>query len=110
MAPRYVIAALRLGFALLTFAAIGGQLAHTIDAGNSVVNFVSFFTIDSNILAAVLFLALGLTPKGERSHRTDVLRGARSSTWSPPVWSSRCCSRTPTCRFHCHGSTRCCTE
>ena len=76
MAARYVIAALRLGFALLTFAAIGVQLAHTIDAGNSVVNFVSFFTIDSNILAAVLFLALGLTPTGERSHRTDVLRGA----------------------------------
>ena len=66
MATRYVIAALRLGFALLTFAAIGVQLAHTIDAGNSVVNFVSFFTIDSNILAAVLFLALGLTPTGER--------------------------------------------
>ena len=76
MATRYVIAALRLGFGLLTFAAIGVQLAHTIDAGNSVVNFVSFFTIDSNILAAVLFLSLGLTPTGERSHRTDVLRGA----------------------------------
>ena len=73
---RVVLAVLRLGFAGLTIAAIITQLANQIDRGASVVNFLAFFTIESNILGAAVFLYLGVRPLQGRSPRTEVVRGA----------------------------------
>ncbi len=76
MTARVVLAVLRLGFAGLTIAAIITQLANQIDRGASVVNFLAFFTIESNILGAAVFLYLGVRPLQGRSRRTEVVRGA----------------------------------
>ena len=76
MTARVVLAVLRLGFAGLTIAAIITQLANQIDRGASVVNFLAFFTIESNILGAAVFLYLGVRPLQGRSPRTEVVRGA----------------------------------
>ena len=76
MTARVVLAVLRLGFAGQTIAAIITQLANQIDRGASVVNFLAFFTIESNILGAAVFLYLGVRPLQGRSPRTEVVRGA----------------------------------
>lgn len=73
------IAAYRIFFALLTLVAIGYQLFHSIDINPdfSVGNFFSFFTIESNILAAVVLLAFGLNLVGSPPSRTaELVRGA----------------------------------
>ena len=48
--------------AALTAVALVGQTVMTIDAGRSVVNFVSYFTIESNILVLVTSLLLVQRP------------------------------------------------
>jgi hypothetical protein len=53
---RFVMTLLRLGFGLLTLAAIGSQLAIQIQGGYSVANFFSFFTNLSNLFATAVFL------------------------------------------------------
>lgn len=60
MTARTVGSVLRLAMAAAVVAAIVTQLANTISIGNSVVNFFSFFTIQSNIIgvAAVTTAAL----------------------------------------------------
>ncbi len=67
----------RLGFALLTFSAIAYQFTRGNDnPGFSPLNFFSFFTIQSNILGAVVFV-LGATVLASRpaSLRWDLARG-----------------------------------
>jgi len=68
--------ALRVGFGVLGLAAVGYQLAIQMDAGASVSNFLSFFTIESNILAALVLIATGLLPLARRPSWWDSLRGA----------------------------------
>jgi hypothetical protein len=64
---------IRIAFAGLTAAAIAGQLIKSADIENfSTANFFSFFTIQSNILAAIVLLAGALV----------ALRGQESS----PAW------------------------
>jgi hypothetical protein len=72
------VRAYRLGFALLTFVTIAYQLYNSTTRGNfNPVNFFSFFTIESNILAATLFLLGGrLSDREEGSRGWDLLRGA----------------------------------
>jgi len=50
---------LRIGFGLLALLAVVVQLIRTIQNGNSTANFFSFFTIESNILAAIVLLVVG---------------------------------------------------
>jgi hypothetical protein len=52
--------------ALAVLAAIGTQLANTITVGNSIVNFFSFFTIQSNIIGAVAITIAALAGPGTR--------------------------------------------
>jgi hypothetical protein len=51
---------LRIGFGGLALLAVGVQLAITVQRGGSVVNFLSFFTIDSNLLAAFVLFIVGV--------------------------------------------------
>jgi len=69
-------AALRVGFGALALAAVIYQLTVQIDDGASVSNFLSFFTIESNILAGLVLLVTGLAPGSRRPMRWDDLRGA----------------------------------
>ena len=73
------VAAYRIGFALLTLVAIVYQLFHSIDINPDfrVANFFSFFTIESNIFAAIVLLAFGLGRVGSPPSRTaELVRGA----------------------------------
>ena len=68
----------RIAFAVLTFVAVAYQYTARAALGNfNPVNFFSFFTIQSNLFAATVFLLGGL--RGEReegSRRWGLLRGA----------------------------------
>lgn len=68
----------KLIFAVLVLAAIGAQIIHSGRMANfNPANFFSFFTIESNILAAVLFLVSAFCLwSGERSATLDYARGA----------------------------------
>lgn len=69
----------RFGFALLTLAAIVYQFSVGTRRVDFVpANFFSFFTIQSNMIAAGLFLYLALRPQSdaESSEGMDLLRGA----------------------------------
>ncbi len=72
----------RIGFVLLSFAAVTTQLVLMLDRPNSnIANFFSFFTIQSNIIAAFVLLAsgvMGLRGKAS-SRRWDVVRGGAVS-------------------------------
>lgn len=56
----YILALLRIGFGLLILAAFVAQITHTIGRGGSLSNFFSFFTIESNLLAAFVLLVVGV--------------------------------------------------
>lgn len=60
MKKHNLLAMVRLFFGLLTLAAILTQLQNSISNNWSVVNFFSFFTIESNILAAIIFIVVGV--------------------------------------------------
>ncbi len=76
MIPRSVLAVGRVGFAALTLVAIGVTLWRLIELGRlDVVNFFSFFTILSNLLAAVAFLVGALRPGAVGSRTWDLVRG-----------------------------------
>lgn len=63
----------RVGFALLTLGAVGYQLWVSAGSGRlDLVNFFSYFTILSNLLASAVFL-LGATRRGPTSTRTWAL-------------------------------------
>jgi hypothetical protein len=55
-----LIATVRLLVGIAALAAIVTQLSTSISNGWSIVNFFSFFTIESNILATLLYIAMGI--------------------------------------------------
>ena len=67
MTGRAIGSALRLLMAAAVLAAIITQLANTISVGNSVVNFFSFFTIQSNIIGAVAVSTAAVAGPAARS-------------------------------------------
>jgi hypothetical protein len=76
---RGALGGLRLALALLTLVAVTAQLLHGIDDPPfSVVNFFSFFTIESNLIAAGVLATAGVHDLRGRPHseRLDVWRGA----------------------------------
>jgi len=67
----------RLFFAMLTFAAVAWQWIDGLDnPGFSTANFFSFFTIQSNLLAATLLLLLATRWHHRRPSFVPMLRGA----------------------------------
>lgn len=77
MTGRAVGTSLRLLMAAAVVAAIVTQLANTISVGNSMVNFFSFFTIQSNIIGAVAITTAALAgPVARSSVWLSQLRGA----------------------------------
>lgn len=77
MRKRYLLGSYRLFFGLLTLAAVIVQLSHQIPHGSqTVTNFFSFFTIQSNVLAVGLFLVSGIaTLRGRGTERLNFIRG-----------------------------------
>lgn len=77
MTGRAVGSGLRLLMAAAVVAAIITQLANTISIGNSVVNFFSFFTIQSNIIGVIAITIAALAgPVARGSVWLSQLRGA----------------------------------
>lgn len=76
MALRSAVPIYRLGFALLTLAAIVTQLVTLAGAGTlDPVNYLTYFTVDSNLIASILFLVGAARWRSERSPTLDLLRG-----------------------------------
>ncbi len=74
-----ILGGLRLALAALTLAAVATQFVHGVDTPPfSPTNFFSFFTIESNLIAAGVLIAAGLHSLRGRppSDRIDVWRGA----------------------------------
>lgn len=73
----HVLGVYRLVFAGLALAAVGVQLALGLRRGTfSVVNFFSFFTIESNLIAAITFLITGVAAlRSAEQGRFAPLRG-----------------------------------
>lgn len=78
MTKRRVLIALRLMLGLLTLTAIGRQLSIQLQLGFSALNFFSYFTNLSNLLAAVILIvgAFRLVAHREPSASDDLIRGA----------------------------------
>ncbi|HEU0002280.1 MAG TPA: Pr6Pr family membrane protein [Ktedonobacteraceae bacterium] len=74
---RIVLIGARLFFGLLTLAAIITQLAIHVQLGFNLVNFFSYFTNLSNILAAIVFIigALYLIQQHEPTPTFNIIRG-----------------------------------
>lgn len=73
------VATYRIGFALLTLFAVVFQLFRGVDLNPDfrISNFLSFFTIESNVFAAIVLLAFGLGRVGSPPSRTaELVRGA----------------------------------
>ena len=66
----------RLAFASTAIAAMAYQFAKSAETDFLKVNFFSFFTIQSNILAVVALFALVLVPRQDRTPLFDGARGA----------------------------------
>lgn len=74
---RWFVVLYRLAFALLAIVAIVYQLTKQVDNDRNVVNFFSFFTIQSNIIAVALLIYTALrSPDRPPSRTLDLLRGA----------------------------------
>ncbi len=69
-------AAVRIFFGLLGLTAIVVQLMGSIEHGRNLVNFFSFFTIESNILAVVLLFLLGVAGLTKTAREFANTRGA----------------------------------
>jgi hypothetical protein len=78
MHKRYIVAFYRLALGLLAFVAMSVQVLDLAHKGNfNPGNFFSFFTIESNILAALLFTTLGLAGLlGKQLQQRGFLRGS----------------------------------
>jgi hypothetical protein len=79
MAKRYPLAAARLIFGLLTFAALATAFVDSvIHSGNSAVNFFSFFTILTNLFVAIVLIvsASNLIRHRDPTEADDILRGS----------------------------------
>ncbi len=74
---RALIAAYRAGFAALTVVAIAAQLVDLGGRGKlDLLNYFSYFTIDSNLIAVAVLVACVVGRRREPSPRLDFLRGA----------------------------------
>lgn len=72
-----IVAIIRIAVGLLAAAAVITQLGNSIGLGRNIVNFFSFFTIESNILGVFILLSLGLaTLAGKSDERFAFVRGA----------------------------------
>jgi hypothetical protein len=72
-----LIAWTRIFFGLLGAGAIITQLAQSIASDRSIANFFSFFTIESNILAAIMLVTMGVyTLLGKKGRQIAFSRGA----------------------------------
>lgn len=67
---KFVNSAFRVAIALLTLAAVFVQLRDSLAHGRSALNFLSFFTIQSNVLVAIVLIVSVF------SNRMGALRGA----------------------------------
>jgi hypothetical protein len=75
--PARPLAVARLGFAALAVAAIGWQLLDLASRGTlNPVNFFSYFTIQSNLIAIVSLVLTGVAGVRGLVRRYDMLRGA----------------------------------
>jgi hypothetical protein len=75
-----LVVSYRVAFAALTLAALVVQLINQIDRGGSVVNFFSFFTVQSNlIVTAVFLLGAWFTLKGAEPPSWRIVRGAAAA-------------------------------
>jgi hypothetical protein len=75
-----VIAAYRLAFGSLGLAAIVRHLINQIDRNTSIINFFSFFTIQSNlIIIAVFLVGAWALNKGRELPNWDMVRGAAAA-------------------------------
>ena len=77
MTKRSMLIALRLFFGVLSLAAVVKQFTMAAQSGYSVINFFSYFTILSNIFAAIvlIFGAFQLITHRRPSALTDLVRG-----------------------------------
>jgi hypothetical protein len=71
-----ILTLVRLSFAALALAAIAVQLHHLPEGHRFVVNFFSFFTIDSNLLAVVVLALTAMRGGRTRSPAFEAVRGA----------------------------------
>ncbi len=76
MRKQLIVSWIRIGLGLLGASAVVTQLFYNSQLGFSIVNFFSFFTIESNILAAVLLLIAGIIGLGGKRREIDYIRGA----------------------------------
>lgn len=78
MVRQRVLGFYRLAFAALTLAAVGAQFLLGLQRETFIVaNFFSFFTIESNLIAAAMFLVTGVAAlRGVSAERFALLRGA----------------------------------
>ena len=76
MTRRSIVIAWRLTFGLLTLAAIGTQFVIQVQSGFSIVNFFSYFTNLSNLIATIVFLfgAFQLIAQRKPSATTNLIR------------------------------------
>lgn len=70
------LAIIRIGFGILGLAAITTQLVYNIQMGWNIANFLSFFTIQSNVLIALLLLTVGIANLLGITKSIASLRGA----------------------------------
>ena len=76
MTKQQYLALARIGFGTLGLIAVATQLALNTELGRSISNFFSFFTIQSNILIAVLLLVVGICNLKGITRSIASLRGA----------------------------------
>ena len=80
MNKRYwkLLAYIRIGFGLLIIAAFITQMSFALSEGRSLANFFSFFTIQSNLLAAFVLLTVGfgMLANAKANRQFAFIRGA----------------------------------
>lgn len=80
MDKRQALALLRVGFAALAAVAILVQMLDLAGKGTlNPVNFFSYFTIESNLIAVAALLLAAATWRGPRSEAVDFVRGAATT-------------------------------
>jgi hypothetical protein len=77
---RYFLAGYRLAFGLLALLAIVVQFAEVVSkfgfSPTRLINFLSFFTIEANVFAAIMLLIAGWCALHPKSRPLDLLRGS----------------------------------
>lgn len=80
MDRRTVLAVLRIGFAILAVVAIGFQMLDLADKGVlNPINFFSYFTIESNLIAVAALLWAATAAQAGPNPRLDFFRGAATT-------------------------------